>query len=227
MGSISNGMPTDASAFYFPSQCSPIKESQLFSRDTLEYHLDLLNSEGHNQDTEETCLAPILSSRAVRRGGEAIEQEEHPKISQIGLLAGISHMLNFPGQVLENKSLTEDPRLLLNVSSPSSTFICGSQGSGKSHTLSCMLENCLIKSEVGRLPHPLTGAVFHYDAFISDTSGSPCEAAFLSSHPGVNVRVLCSPTNIRTIRVRKPLIMTTVYSNFRRLREPIHASIFE
>lgn len=205
MGSVSGGMSTNVYAFSFPIQCSPIKENQLFSRDILEYHLNLLNSEVHDPKTEEACLAPILSSRAVRRGGEAIEREEYPKISQIGLLAGVSQTLDLPGQKFENQSLKEDPRLLFNVSSPSSTFICGSQGSGKSHTLSCMLENCLIRSKVGRLPNPLTGVVFHYDAFISDTVGSPCEAAFLSSHPGVNVRVLCSPTNIRTIQVRKPL----------------------
>ncbi|CAG8977997.1 hypothetical protein HYALB_00000666 [Hymenoscyphus albidus] len=37
----------------------------------------------------------------------------------------------------------EDPRLFFDIVSPSSTFICGSQGLGKSHTLSCLLENCL------------------------------------------------------------------------------------
>ncbi|EHA25334.1 hypothetical protein ASPNIDRAFT_186153, partial [Aspergillus niger ATCC 1015] len=79
-------------------------------------------------------------------------------------------------------------------------FICGSQGSGKSHTLSCLLENCLIQSKAGRLPNPLTGLVFHCDTFFSDVTGSPCEAAFLSSHPDVKVRVLCSPTNIWSIR---------------------------
>ena len=205
MGSVSDGMSTNIYAFSFPIQCSQIKENQLFSRNILVYHLNLLNSEVHDQQTEEACLAPILSSRAVRRGGEAIEREEYSKISQIGLLAGISQTQDLPGQTIENQNRKEDLRLLFNVSSPSSTFICGSQGSGKSHTLSCMLENCLIRPKVGRLSNPLTGVVFHYDVFISDTVGSPCEAAFLSSHPDVNVRVLCSPTNIRTIQVRKPL----------------------
>ncbi|GKZ50271.1 hypothetical protein AbraIFM66951_003267 [Aspergillus brasiliensis] len=93
-----------------------------------------------------------------------------------------------------------DPRLFLNVSHPSSVFICGSQGSGKSHTLSCLLENCLIPSRAGNLPNPLTGLVFHYDTFFSDETGSPCEAAFLSSHLDVKVRVLCSPTNVWSIK---------------------------
>ena len=38
------------------------------------------------------------------------------------------------------------------------------------------------------------------DTFISDYAGSPCEAAFLSSNPNVKVRVLCAPTNVKTIK---------------------------
>ncbi|KAI1490212.1 hypothetical protein F5X96DRAFT_694949 [Biscogniauxia mediterranea] len=94
----------------------------------------------------------------------------------------------------------EDTRVFYNVAAPSSMFICGSQGSGKSHTLSCVLEGCLIPSEVSDLPRPLAGVVFHYDTFISDRGGAPCEAAFIASHPDVRVRVLCPPTNFRAIQ---------------------------
>lgn len=87
-----------------------------------------------------------------------------------------------------------------NVAAPSSIFICGSQGSGKSHTLSCLLENCLFESDANNLPRPLTGIVFHYDTFTSDDKGSPCEAAYLATNPNVKVRVLCAPTNIGTIK---------------------------
>ncbi|KAK6224216.1 hypothetical protein QIS74_03399 [Colletotrichum tabaci] len=91
-------------------------------------------------------------------------------------------------------------RLFYNVTCPSSVFICGSQGSGKSNTLACLLENCLIPSRLGKLPTPLTGVVFHYDSFVSDSGGLPCEAAFLASSKEVSVRVLCAPTNIRTVQ---------------------------
>ncbi|KAJ1325547.1 DNA double-strand break repair helicase HerA and related ATPase [Microdochium nivale] len=94
----------------------------------------------------------------------------------------------------------KDSRIFQNVAAPSSAFICGSQGSGKSHTLSCMLENCLLSSEQGCLPKPLAGVVFHYDTFTSDLSGMPCEAAYLASNPDIKVRVLCAPTNIATIK---------------------------
>ena len=87
-----------------------------------------------------------------------------------------------------------DPRIFLNVNAPWSTFICGSQGSGKSYTLSCILENCLIPSGLGQLPSPLAAIVFHYDTFTSYGSRQLCEAAYLCSS-GVPVKVLVSPTN--------------------------------
>lgn len=185
----------------------PTKENPIFSQDVLKYHLDLLGSDVLDQKTDEAIVTPILSSSVLKHGRDRTDQTTEPVIPQIGLLAGITHILESLKleQDGENQALHADPRLLFNVSSPSSTFICGSQGSGKSHTLSCMLENCLIPSKAGRLPNPLTGLVFHYDSFISDSVGSPCEAAFLSSHSGVDVRVLCAPTNIHTIRVSTTL----------------------
>lgn len=179
----------------------------------MKYHSDLLSSDTPDQEIDDAIMAPILSSSVLKHGRDTTSQDTKPMIPQIGLLAGITNMLESLKLELEpnDQSLHEDPRLLFNVSSPSSTFICGSQGSGKSHTLSCMLENCLIPSKAGRLPNPLTGLVFHYDSFISDTVGSPCEAAFLSSHSGVDVRVLCAPTNIHTIRVRTFLFSLLLY----------------
>lgn len=106
----------------------------------------------------------------------------------------------FGASVSEDQASLAKGRLYHNVACPSSVFICGSQGSGKSNTLACLLENCLIPSRLGQLPHPLTGIVFHYDSFVSNSGGLPCEAAFLASHENVSVRVLCAPTNIRTIK---------------------------
>ncbi|KAI1563203.1 hypothetical protein PtrEW13061_012065, partial [Pyrenophora tritici-repentis] len=85
--------------------------------------------------------------------------------------------------------------VLLNTDSPWSAFLCGSQGSGKSHTLSCMLENCLLTDEtilprVGLNPHPLAGLVFHYDRC---QGSGVCEAAYLCT--SVPTTVLVSPSN--------------------------------
>lgn len=177
-------------------------EEQVFSSsETLRYHLDLLKCPRLTADVEDAHLAPIIKSSVLANTQTA------SKIPQFGLLAGDRNTLTSLEKRgdLRFADANDDPRLLFNVTPPSSTFICGSQGSGKSHTLSCLLESCLIPSKAGRLPKPLTGLVFHYDTFISDAAGSPCEAAFLSSHPDVEVRVLGSPTNIHSIRVSAAL----------------------
>jgi hypothetical protein len=159
----------------------------------LAYHLSLL--EDSNNHNEEVILAPIFT-------GAVLNQSDQVP-SQFALLGKLKRV-QAPGlKAPQDQLIGKDPRLFFNVSSPSSTFICGSQGSGKSHTLSCILEGGLISSRAGRLSNPLTAVVFHYDTFICDGGGSPCEAAFLASHSQINVRVLCSPTNIRTMRVRE------------------------
>lgn len=161
-----------------------------------EAHMELLSSNNRSEELNEVSLAPIFMAHVgthhpdLQRGcsGKTDTLDQH------GLLAR---------DLSTNKASNNDPRVFYNVAAPTSTFICGSQGSGKSHTLATLLENCLVQSKANLLPRPLTGLVFHYDTFISDTGGLPCEAAHLSSHEGVKVRVLCPPTNVMNIRVSK------------------------
>ena len=87
-----------------------------------------------------------------------------------------------------------DSRLFLNVYAPWSAFICGLQGSGKSHTLSCMLEATLKSSKLGELVSPLAGMVFHYDKFTGLGASQICEAVYLTS-ADIPVTVLVSPSN--------------------------------
>ena len=94
---------------------------------------------------------------------------------------------------------TADRRIFLNLNVGYSAFVCGSQGSGKSHTLSCMLESGLQPSDLGRLPNPLTGIVFHWDKFASPKGYQPCEAAYLCSK-GIPVTVLVSPSNYTAMK---------------------------
>ncbi|KAF9878341.1 hypothetical protein CkaCkLH20_04379 [Colletotrichum karsti] len=140
-----------------------------------------LNLDQHNQHRDEIQSSPLLTVPLI---------ETSPP-SQFGLI----------GASLSDGTPTAESRLFHNVACPSSVFICGSQGSGKSNTLACLLENCLIPSNLGDLPLPLTGIVFHYDSFVSDSGGLPCEAAYIASHEKVSVRVLCAPTNIRTVKI--------------------------
>ncbi|KAF8187861.1 hypothetical protein K438DRAFT_1433992, partial [Mycena galopus ATCC 62051] len=97
-------------------------------------------------------------------------------------------------------------RVYINTNAPSSAVICGVQGSGKSHTVSCLLECALIvDTRLGHLPAPLSALVFHFD---TQDAGRPCEAAFISSpaahrlnHTALpQITVLCSPSNVNRRR---------------------------
>ncbi|KAI0973796.1 hypothetical protein F4678DRAFT_459282 [Xylaria arbuscula] len=127
----------------------------------------------------EITTSPLFTYPILEHAKELATAASAEAFLQYGLLAG-------DVSCLEGAS-SNDPRIFYNVAAPSSVFICGSQGSGKSHTLSCILENSLIQSEkLGCLPRPLTGIVFHYDDYASDSRVAPCEAAYLGSDPAVS-----------------------------------------
>jgi hypothetical protein len=97
----------------------------------------------------------------------------------------------------ESKASASFKPVLLNTNSPWSAFLCGSQGSGKSHALSCMLKNYLLQdARIGKNPKPLAGLVFHYDSY----SGSGvCEAAYLCS--SVKTTVLVNESNFERLKL--------------------------
>jgi hypothetical protein len=109
-----------------------------------------------------------------------------------------------------NSSTTVRAPVLLNTDSPWSAFLCGSQGSGKSHTLSCMLENCLLDKEkhvhqIGNNPRPLAGLVFRYDRC---QGSGVCEAAFLCTD--IPTTVLVSPSNYGRLKKEYELMAATL-----------------
>ncbi|KAF2459335.1 hypothetical protein BDY21DRAFT_281917 [Lineolata rhizophorae] len=127
--------------------------------------------------------------------------------SAAGSHANPSHLITgdlAPWRVAAAPESSPDP-VLLNTNTPWSAFICGSQGSGKSHTLSVMLEACLQSItptvppvSIARCPNPLAGIVFHYDT--AHMSGQVCEAAYLCS-VGIKVRVLVVRRVIREMAI--------------------------
>ena len=164
-------------------------------------HLHMLQGQKEQKESEEAAMSSLFTAPVFVQLKSFSEHIE-PVVTQYGLLGGVSSILaESDGLKSPDPTAQEDPRKFTNTTTPFSVFICGSQGSGMSHTLSCILENCILSSSLNRLSSPLTALVFHYDNFISDRKGSPCEAAFLSSHPTVITRVLCSPTNVETIKV--------------------------
>ncbi|RYC58319.1 hypothetical protein CHU98_g7893 [Xylaria longipes] len=140
--------------------------------------LSLLRRQTATDELNEINTAPLFTYPILEHARSLATPTSASPFSQYGLLAG---------DVQSLQTSSEDPRIFYNVATPSSVFICGSQGSGKSHSLSCILENCLIQSEkLGCLPRPLTGIVFHYDDYASDSHVAPCEAAYLGSDPAIS-----------------------------------------
>ncbi len=124
-----------------------------------------------------------------------MEEDLFPSYGLLGLRQGTYSNRGYRPATAPN----EDNLVYANIDAPWSAFICGSQGAGKSHTLSCLLENSLLSSSpTGKLPNPLAGLVFHYDKYTSTTTTQLCEAAYLCSS-GVPVQVLVSPSNYHSM----------------------------
>lgn len=175
------------------------------------FQLALLGMEDNNlrrgMNVEEALSVPLFCKEAAEISKRELLGCGFP-FKQYGLLAGRTRSIGEPNEEGTQKKEEEDPRIFLNVSAPWSAFICGSQGSGKSHSLGCLLENCLVShSHLGSLPNPLTAMVFHYDPQAS-MAGQVCEAVYLCS-PSVEVRVLVSPTSYHR--------MVKLYSNLKGL----------
>ena len=144
-------------------------------------------SQSSNAVEQEIRQAPIVAANIVT---------EHYKelVPQYGLLGSLEQ---------ESEMLT-DPQLFLNTNVPFSAFVCGVQGSGKSHTTSCILENSILVSpRLGYLESPVSTLVFSYGEWSSGGAGfNISEATFLGSpHPKLpnqyvrKITVLYSPSN--------------------------------
>eukprot|EP00158_Paraphelidium_tribonemae_P009079 Partr_v1_DN28762_c1_g1_i1_m62958 putative Inherit from NOG: Conserved hypothetical, protein len=169
-------------------------------------------SEREDSDSEFDLLAPSARGRLVDKLAVRTKMMNCPMFTRDVLKRArnnpeYAHL--FPqyglfGQLISRQELqNEDPRLYINSNNPSSTIVTGVQGSGKSHTVSTLLESCLVKDrKLGNLPAPLAGLVCHFDNSTTETI-KPCEAAFLSAEtgkPGVkSVTILVSPSNYGTM----------------------------
>ncbi|KIM90985.1 hypothetical protein PILCRDRAFT_59166 [Piloderma croceum F 1598] len=99
----------------------------------------------------------------------------------------------------------EDSRLYVNTNAPFSAIVCGVQGSGKSHTVSVLLESMFIPRcpQIGYLEKPLCGLVLHFGE--GGPSSRPCEASWVGvpSFLGVDtppVRVFVSRSSLNTMK---------------------------
>lgn len=154
-------------------------------------HVDLLNSFKHQLVT-----APLFSREAY----ELCETDQNRQYGVLGSILGIG------GQ--EDRSVPEDRRLYLNTNAPFSAVVCGVQGSGKSHSVSVMLESMMIPDLdiIGSQKKALSGLVLHFGE--AGTTTQPCEAAYLGlskigGFTAPKVRVYVTPTSLSK--------MTTIY----------------
>ncbi|KAF1848037.1 uncharacterized protein K460DRAFT_279645 [Cucurbitaria berberidis CBS 394.84] len=149
---------------------------------------------GMSQDIEN---APLLS-------GDIVSAHVEDLVPQYGFLGSYTEGADAPYT-----------KIFQNTNVPFSTFICGVQGSGKSHTTAVMLENALLSSPyLGYLKAPVSALVFNYGEFSNGGLGfNISEVAFLAaankSFPGHRVKkitVLTSPSNpaINRIYARLP-----------------------
>ncbi|KAL8736881.1 MAG: hypothetical protein Q9181_002247 [Wetmoreana brouardii] len=180
-----------------PSQKSVARDE--WDRDKA-YHDTLLTPKGTGiGGTSDVFAEPLFSVDVARKIQESAAKNMFP---QYGLLASREEIYD-PAATTDQHgdddskkmpNIASDDRIFLNMNVGFSAFVCGSQGSGKSYTLSCMLEAGLLDARLGKLPHPLTGIVFHWDRNAESSGHQPCEAAYLCSS-GIPVTVLVSPSN--------------------------------
>ncbi|EEH04276.1 conserved hypothetical protein [Histoplasma capsulatum G186AR] len=151
------------------------------------------NGEENVARLEALRTTPLFSSGIHTAMNVQYQEDILPQYALMGMRT-TSYDRAEEGDTPETHARRSTNLVYANINAPWSTFICGSQGSGKSHTLSCMLENALLHpSETGTLSSPLTGLVLHYDKFTAVNTGQLCEAAYLSSK--LPVRVLVAPSN--------------------------------
>lgn len=96
-----------------------------------------------------------------------------------------------------------------NTHDPFCFVTVGVQGAGKSHTSSCVLENCLVPFSPGnivKLNNPMTSMVLHYD----QNTSSICEAAgLLSPNPSVKSKMNLVGHSVGVVPKDKAVILVS------------------
>lgn len=149
---------------------------------------DVTSSSTGAQSEEDEVNGNISGASNVKQSRPT--QRSRSLLPQYGLL----------GFNIDGTGKLEPPEpIMINVHAPNSVFICGSQGSCKSYTLTCLLESYLISDHrFGKLQQPVAGLAFHYDL---DSSGAIAETVHLASR-GVRVKVLVSSSNFTATQDR-------------------------
>lgn len=158
---------------------------------------DVSGDDVHN--AHEQRNAPLLT-----RGAYRVEKIRRA-IAQYGVFGNIVESRLPLTQSHLTGSDSDSTRLYLNTNTPFSALVCGVQGSGKSHTVSVILENMFVTGcgALGRLVKPLSGLVLHVGE--TGACAAPCEAAYISKSVIDNaqpppVRVYVAPSSLKRMK---------------------------
>lgn len=158
------------------------------------------DSEQQQTEGSSVCsVAPLFTGQVLLAAHELDRRvnstsSTYPQYALLGILSDALDRSSSP--VDKQRNL-----LFSNTNEPWSAFICGSQGSGKSHTLSCLLENALLTNSPAGVPQTASaGIIFHYDKFSGLSNGQICEAAYLCTSEDIEVRVLVAATSEKRLR---------------------------
>ncbi|RDL39289.1 uncharacterized protein BP5553_03629 [Venustampulla echinocandica] len=183
-----------------------------------DYHLSLLRPSSTQQGLQEVTIAPIFTMPVLMHAEAAVNKRSSPAFPQYGLLAGkVDAVRQDSGGNGPGHPSSQDPRIFFNIAAPSSTFICGFQGSGKSHTLSCLLENCLIPSNANRLPHPSRALFSITTQYVSCVSNIKVEPLRISEGD-LNTKRMLDLMAVSRDDGPMPLYLHAVYRILREMR---------
>jgi hypothetical protein len=97
----------------------------------MEDQLQFLTSSDENDEVAGATATSSVNLEHAVLISAALEEAGHSLPSQFALMGNLS--------AAPKTEFVSDPRVVLNTNVPFSAFICGLQGSGKSHTTSCII----------------------------------------------------------------------------------------
>jgi hypothetical protein len=181
--------------------------TQLYEEERAEYlkHLDVTKDSAESGFGHALATTPLFSLRVKYPQDDSKKDSKSSRQYEANSDTLPQHsLLGF--HVGEHPSIDQKEPIMLNTRAPNSVFLCGSQGSGKSFTLGCILENHLLPdARYGRLETPVAGIAFHYDT----DAGSAAEVASLCSR-GIEVNVLVSSSNYEVLNEAYQKLATEV-----------------
>ncbi|ELR17156.1 uncharacterized protein ACA1_058120 [Acanthamoeba castellanii str. Neff] len=122
------------------------------------------------------------SSRALEAGVALADRAAASAFAEAALLGERTNCGHAWDPTAASASASE---IYLNTHEPFCLATVGVQGGGKSHTMACVLESCLVpmlEDDVVRLHAPMSALVLHYDQNVT----SVCEATgLISPHPAL------------------------------------------